>query len=95
MIDVDSNPPIVSGYIDVPGFYADYARELSFAMLFGVADRRFFATYLRHHSLDAGFELRVNIFNLKMNIRHVQMYPSEAFYRLGAEENLAYLRRAL
>ncbi len=95
MIDIRSDPPKVSGYIDVPGFYADYARELSFAMLFGVADRRFFSTYLRHHALDPGFELRVNIYNLKMNIRHIQMYPSERFYRRGAEENLAFIRREL
>ena len=95
MIDLDSSPPRVSGYIDIPGFYADYARELSFAMLFGVADRRFFRTYLRYHTLDPGFELRVNIYNLKMNIRHIRMYPSEPFYRLGAEENLAFIRRAL
>lgn len=95
MIDIDSRRPQVSGYIDVPGYYADYARELSFAILFGVADRRFFVTYLRHHTLDAGFELRVNIYNLKMNIRHIMMYPSESFYRRGAEENLAFIRGAL
>lgn len=95
MIDVRSSSPSVAGYIDIPGFYADYARELSFAMLFGVADRRFFSTYLRHHTLDARFELRVNIYNLKMNVRHVLMYPSEGFYRRGAESNLDFIRGAL
>lgn len=92
MIDIEADPPRVSGYIDVPGFYADYARELSFAMLFGVADRRFFETYLRKHELDDGFEMRANIYNLKMNIRHVQMYPSQRFYRQGAAENLDFVR---
>ena len=92
MIDVEADPPQVSGYIDIPGFFADPVRELSFAMLFGVADRRFFETYLRTHDLDAGFELRANIYNLKMNIKHIQMYPSQAFYQRGAAENLDFVR---
>jgi fructosamine-3-kinase len=95
MIDVEADPPRVSGYIDIPGFYADYARELSFAMLFGIAGRRFFQTYLRYHELDDGFELRANIYNLKMNIKHVQMYPGQMVYQHGAAENLAFIRRSL
>jgi fructosamine-3-kinase len=95
MIDVEADPPRVSGYIDVPGYFADYARELSFAMLFGVANRRFFETYLRSHTLDDGFELRANIYNLKMNIKHVQMYPSQRVYQQGAAENLRFVREAL
>ncbi len=92
MVDVEADPPRVTGYIDIPGFYADSARELSFAMLFGVADRRFFETYLQHHDLDDGFELRANIYNLKMNIKHVQMYPGQRFYQQGAAENLDFIR---
>lgn len=95
MIDVEADPPRVSGYIDVPGYYADYARELSFAMLFGIAGRRFFETYLRHHELDDGFELRANIYNLKMNIKHIQMYPSQLVYQQGAAENLRFVEDAL
>ncbi len=95
MIDLDSDPARVSGYIDIPGFYADYARELSFAMLFGVADRRFFETYARHHRIDDGFELRASIYNLKMNLRHIQMYPSEAYYQRGAAECLATIEESL
>jgi fructosamine-3-kinase len=95
MVDPYADPPAVSGYIDVPGFFADYARELSFAMLFGVANRRFFETYLQHHELDDGFALRANIYNLKMNIKHVEMYPGAAVYRQGAEENLEAIREAL
>ena len=92
MIDVEADPPRVTGYIDIPGFYADYARELSFAMLFGIAGERFFDTYLRHHDLDEGFELRANIYNLKMNIKHIQMYPSQAVYQQGAAGNLDFVR---
>ncbi|MFP4549388.1 MAG: phosphotransferase family protein [Spirochaetales bacterium] len=90
MIDLESGPPRVSGYIDIPGYYADYARELSFAMLFGIANRRFFATYLESHQLDPGFELRANIYNVKMNIKHIQMYPHQMVYQQGARENLRF-----
>jgi protein-ribulosamine 3-kinase len=95
MIDLDGESPRVSGYIDVPGHYADYARELSFAMLFGVAIRTFFETYAGRHQLDDGFELRASIYNLKMNLRHIQMYPSEAFYQEGAANCLATIQRHL
>ncbi len=95
MIDVRSEVPRVSGYIDIPGFYADYARELSFAMLFGVANRRFFEIYCERHELDPGFMLRAHIYNLKMNIKHVVMYPQEYGYQAGAAENLQAIRAAL
>lgn len=95
MIDVERTPPRVSGYIDIPGYFADRARELSFAMLFGIANRRFFETYLQRHSLDPGFEVRANLYNLKMNIKHVQMYPGQQVYQEGGAENLRFLQRAL
>jgi fructosamine-3-kinase len=95
MIDVSARPPRVSGYIDIPGFYADYARELSFAMLFGVADERFLETYARRHEIDEGFALRAQIYNLKMNIKHVEMYPSQPVYSYGAADNLRAIRAAL
>ncbi|NBF39470.1 MAG: phosphotransferase [Spirochaetes bacterium] len=95
MIDIDSDPPRVSGYIDIPGHFADYARELSFAMLFGVADRRFLETYGTEHQFDEGFPLRVNIYNLRTNIKHIQMYPSQSIYREGAAENLQAIHRAV
>jgi fructosamine-3-kinase len=95
MVDIHADPPQVSGYIDVPGFYADYARELSFAMLFGVADRGFLDTYRRDHEIDEGFPIRANIYNLKMNIKHIEMYPSQPVYRHGAEDNLSAIRSAL
>ena len=95
MIDLHTDPPRVSGYIDVPGFYADVARELSFAMMFGVADRRFFARYLEEHELGAGFAVRASIYNLKMNIKHVMMYPDQYGYQQGAAECLEVIRRSL
>lgn len=95
MLDVESDPPRVTGYIDIPGFFADYARELSFAMLFGVADRRFFDTWLARHDLDDGFRVRASVYNLKMNIKHVQMYPGQRFYQQGAAECLAVIREAI
>jgi fructosamine-3-kinase len=95
MIDPYADVPHVSGYIDVPGFFADYARELSFAMLFGVADRRFFETYLAHHRLDDGFAVRMAIYNLKMNIKHIVMYPDQYYYQQGASECLRAVRSHL
>lgn len=95
MIDVESTPPRVSGYIDIPGFYADYARELSFAMLFGVADRPFFESYLQKRELDANFPTRAALYNLKMNLKHIMMYPGQMTYRYGARDCLEQVRAAL
>ena len=93
MIDLDGNGPAVSGFIDIPGFFADYARELSFMMMFGVADKRFFDSYLSHHALDPSFELRVSLYNLKMHLKHIKMYPTERYYRQGARECLDRVQR--
>jgi fructosamine-3-kinase len=95
MIDTESDPPRVSGYIDIPGFYADYARELSFAMLFGVADRSFFETYLGRREIDQHFASRASLYNLKMNIRHIMMYPGQTVYQRGARECLDLLKAVL
>ena len=92
---IDPERAEVTGYIDIPGYYADYARELSFMMLFGIADGDFFEEYLAAHSLDDGFQLRINLYNLKMNLKHIAMYPSERYYRDGAEECLAHIRSKL
>lgn len=95
MVDVETDPPRVTGFIDIPGFYADYARELSFAMLFGVADRNFLEIYRRSFQLDAGFQTRVALYNLKMNIKHIIMYPSESYYQLGALRCIEHVRESL
>ncbi len=87
--------PFVSGYIDLPGFWADYARELSFMEMFGLAGRRFYKHYWSAFTRDPGFELRKNIYNLKMHLKHISMYPQEGYYRQGAESCLRYIQRFL
>lgn len=81
----------VSGFIDIPGYAADYARELSFMLMFGMADEALLRAYADRHGLDEGFALRVNMYNLKMQTKHITMYPSEYYYRQGAEACLRYL----
>jgi fructosamine-3-kinase len=95
MITFDGDQVRVSGFIDVPGFFADYARELSFMMMFGTADEVFFNIYTGRHTLDPGFLLRVNLYNLKMHLKHITMYPGEFYYRKGAESCLEYVRENL
>ena len=46
----------IGGFLDVPGFWADYARELSFMEMFGSADSRFYEVYTSYHELDDAFE---------------------------------------
>ncbi len=92
MITFNGDRARVSGFIDVPGFFADYARELSFMMMFGTADEVFFNVYTAGHRLDPGFFLRVNLYNLKMHLKHITMYPGEFYYRKGAESCLDYLK---
>jgi len=92
MIDLETpGGPQVSGYIDISGFFADYARELSFAELFGIADGLFYRRYQEQHEIDSGFRLRTSIYNLKMSLRHVMMYPDEGYYRQIAESCLAFI----
>lgn len=87
--------PFVSGYIDIPGFWADYARELSFMEMFGLANGRFYDRYWSAFAKDESFEVRKNIYNLKMHLKHITMYPKQAFYRRGAEQALHYIQRFL
>jgi fructosamine-3-kinase len=92
MIDGDANPPKVTGFIDIPGYYADYAREISFMHVFGMADDRFFRRYARSHPLDPGFILRLNIYSLRTHLKHITMYPRESYYRQGALDCLRYIQ---
>jgi len=87
--------PFVSGYIDIPGYWADYARELSFMEMFGIADRRFYDRYWSVFPRDEDFQLRKNIYNLKMHLKHVTMYPGESYYRRGAESALEFIQENL
>jgi fructosamine-3-kinase len=87
--------PFVSGYIDIPGYWADYARELSFMEMFGVANERFYERYWSAYPEDEGFQLRKNIYNLKMHLKHITMYPDQAYYRQGADTALRFIQRFL
>ena len=93
MIDKEDGSPTVSGFLDVPGFWADYARELSFMEMFGVADSRFYQIYRSYHALDEAFEIRKNVYNLKMHMKHIMMYPDQSFYRNGAQQCLRQILR--
>ena len=87
--------PFVTGYIDIPGYWADYARELSFMDMFGLASSRFYDRYWSAFPQDETFELRKNIYNLKMHLKHIAMYPDQIYYREGAEAALRFVQRVL
>ena len=87
--------PFISGYIDISGYWADYARELSFMEMFGLASPRFYDRYWSAFPGDESFELRKNIYNLKMHIKHITMYPDQGYYREGAEAALRFIQRVL
>jgi fructosamine-3-kinase len=95
MITLEKDRPVISGFIDVGGYWGDYARELSFMELFGMASVRFYDIYREYHPLDEGFEIRKNLYNLKMNLKHITMYPDEPYYRIGAEDCLQRISMAL
>ena len=95
MVDSDGSSVEITGYIDVQGRYADRARELSFMALFGMLDARSLERYTASHPLDAEWSLRAAAYNLKMNLKHIVMYPGEHSYRTGAEECLVMLERAV
>jgi fructosamine-3-kinase len=82
----------VSGLLDIPGFWADYARELSFMEMFGTADARFYEVYRSYHELDEEYKIRKNIYNLKMHLKHVLMYPDQSYYRSGSAQCLSNLQ---
>ena len=94
MVDTNGTAATVSGFIDIPGFWADYARELSFMEVFGSADSTFYAVYKSYQTLDAGFDLRKKIYQLRTFLKHITMYPDQHFYRKGAEGCIDYIRRA-
>jgi fructosamine-3-kinase len=95
MIEAARGVVRVSGYIDVPGFWADPVRELSFAEMFGVADALFYEVYTSVHALPEGWRVRRDLYNLKMNLKHIVMYPQEGFYRQGAARCLGTLEHEL
>jgi len=95
MIDTAHDPPVVSGFIDIPGYFADYAREISFMHVFGMAGEGFFDRYTRTHQLDEDFVLRLNAYSLRTHLQHITMYPTESFYRQGALNCLRGIQEAV
>ena len=95
MVDARADPAKVTGFIDIPGFFADYAREISFMLMFGMADDTFFRIYSSVHDFDPGFEVRINMYNLKMHLKHITMYPHETYYREGARRCLEHIKSNL
>lgn len=91
MVDRADGSIRVSGYLDVPGYWADPVRELSFAEMFGIADPLFHRVYGTMHRLPEGWRLRRDLYNLKMHLKHVTMYPGDPYYRHGAVRCLAAL----
>jgi fructosamine-3-kinase len=85
----------VSGLLDVQGYWADYARELSFMEMFGVANDYFYSLYREIHPLDDTFHIRKDLYNLKMHVKHIHMYPDQTVYRHGAEQCLQTLENEI
>jgi fructosamine-3-kinase len=75
MVDFKADRPFVSGFLDISGFYADYARELS--SMFSLADQEFMQVYEQRHGFDSSFRARFNIYTLKMCLQMACMYPSD------------------
>jgi fructosamine-3-kinase len=73
MVALDGGYPRVTGYLDLMGYYGDYARELS--SMFGLADQRLMQVYGQQHGFDQTFEARFSLYTLKMCLQLVNMYP--------------------
>ncbi len=84
MVDGAGGKATITGYLDVPGYWADPVRELSFAEMFGIANRLFYEVYTSVHRLPDGWQVRRDLYNLKMHLKHITMYPGERYYREGA-----------
>ena len=63
--------------------------------MFGLASPRFYDRYWGAFPRDETFELRKNIYNLKMHLKHIMMYPDQGYYREGAEASLRFIRQVL
>jgi len=95
ILSLDHGHIKVSGFLDVQGYWADYARELSFMEMFGLANKAFFDIYKGHHKLDDQFQLRKHMYNLKMNLIHMEMYPGEYHYHQGALACIQFLEESI
>jgi fructosamine-3-kinase len=95
MLDKNNGGLKITGLLDVQGYWADYARELSFMEMFGVANDYFYSLYQQVHKLDDTFHIRKDLYNLKMHLKHIQMYPDQVYYRQGAEKCLVTLENEI
>jgi fructosamine-3-kinase len=91
MVALDGAYPRVTGYLDVMGHYADYARELS--SMFGLADQRLMHIYEQRHGFDATFEARFTLYTLKMCMQLVHMYPGNPDHLANTRRHLRTLQR--
>ncbi len=91
MVDRRDDRVYVSAFVDVMGYYADYARELS--SMFSMADEWLMAAYRQRHGLDAGFQARFDAYSLKMCLQLASMYPSESRYMDAARQFLGQVLR--
>jgi fructosamine-3-kinase len=76
-------------------YWADFAREISFMEMFGLVNEDFYDIYSQKHKLDDLFRLRKDIYNLKMHLKHVMMYPDQYYYHEGAERCLRSVETAV
>jgi fructosamine-3-kinase len=95
MVNTVNGNAQISGFIDVSGQWADYARELSFMEVFGLATPDFYHYYQAYHPLDDEFQLRKSIYQLRTHLKHMTMYPGESYYRQGAQRSVQIIENAL
>ena len=56
--------------------------------MFGVSSDYFYNLYREAHPLDDTFHIRKDLYNLKMNLLQLHMYPDQKYYREGVEKCL-------
>jgi fructosamine-3-kinase len=86
MVALDGAEPRVTGYLDVLGYFGDYARELS--SLFGLADSTLMRLYEQRHGFDPTFAARFSLYTLKMCLQLVNMYPGNPEYLANTYHHL-------
>src|SRR5262249_35138582 len=93
MVALDGASPRVTGYLDVMGYYGDYARELS--SMFELADQRLMHIYGQRHGHDKTFEARFSLYTLKMCVQLVTMYPGNPVHIAHTHRHLQAIQEYL
>jgi fructosamine-3-kinase len=91
MVDLSGDHPRITGYLDMLGYYADYARELS--SMFRLTDQHLMQAYGQRHGFDRSFEVRFSLYTLKMCLQLVNMYPTEPRHIEDARRHLQVVQR--